>query len=107
MNEIDEAAADRAHPPCSTDTISCATVVPVKDYIHARLGPFDRTLLDELRRTTGMSESDLVRRGLQLVANEERRRQSALTLAGPSVGRFAGGSRDLSANRKHLDGFGE
>jgi Arc/MetJ-type ribon-helix-helix transcriptional regulator len=106
MNERHE-DADQAQRSCSTDYSVCATVPAVKDYIHARLGPSDRTLLDELRRTTGASESDLVRRGLQLVAKEERRRHSALTIAGPSVGRFAGGARDLSANRKHLDGFGE
>jgi hypothetical protein len=79
----------------------------VKDYIHARLGPSDRALLDELRQTTGLSESELVRRGLQLVAHEARQRQSALALAGPSVGRFANGPRNLSTDRKHLDGFGE
>jgi hypothetical protein len=78
----------------------------VKNYIHARLGPADRALLDELRKNTGASESELVRRGLQLVAGVERQRQSALALAGSSAGRFANGPRDLSVNRKHLDDFG-
>jgi Arc/MetJ-type ribon-helix-helix transcriptional regulator len=79
----------------------------MKDYIHARLGADERSVLQELKRTTGRSESDLVRQGLRLVAAEERRRRSALDLAGPSVGKFATGLRDLSINRKHLDGFGE
>jgi hypothetical protein len=92
---------------CSTDISSRATLQIVKDYIHARLGQSDRALLNELKRTSGLTESELVRRGLQLVAAEERTRHSALALAGGSVGRFANGPRDLSSNRKHLDGFGE
>lgn len=41
------------------------------------------------------------------LALAERRRRSALQLAGASVGRFKKGPSDLSANRKHLEGFGE
>lgn len=78
----------------------------MKAAIHARLNESDRAALAELKKTTGLSESELVRRGLHLVAREERRRRSALDLAGASVGRFAKGPRDLSTNRKHLDGFG-
>ena len=79
----------------------------MKAYIHARLGHPDRAMLEELKQSTGCSESELVRRGLKLVAAEERRRQSALALAGKSVGRFRNGPRDLSTSRKQLDGFGE
>jgi hypothetical protein len=79
----------------------------MKAYIHARLGNEDRAALEELKAKTGQTESEIVRRGLQLVAQEERRRRSALDLAGASVGRFKKGPRDLSTNRKHLDGFGE
>jgi hypothetical protein len=79
----------------------------MKAYIHARLGHDDRAVLEELKQSTGCSESEIVRRGLQLVAAEERRRRSALELAGSSVGRFKKGPRDLSTNRKHLGGFGE
>ena len=78
----------------------------VKTYIHARLGERDRATLDELKAATGQTESQIVRRGLQLVAREERGRRSALELAGRSVGRFEKGPLDLSANRKHLEGFG-
>lgn len=78
----------------------------MKSYIHARLGAADRQALMELRAATGCSESELVRRGLALVAAAERRRPSALDLAGHSVGRFRGGPRDLSANARHLEGFG-
>jgi hypothetical protein len=79
----------------------------MKVSIHARLGAHDRAALEELKRKTGQSESELVRRGLQLVVHEERRRRSALDLAGASVGRFKKGPPDLSTNRKYLDGFGE
>jgi len=79
----------------------------VKQYIHARLGEKDRAALEDLKQKTGQSDSELVRRGLQLVAEQERRRRSALELAGRSVGRFKKGPRDLSTNRKHLEGFGE
>jgi hypothetical protein len=78
----------------------------VKSYVHARLGEEERAALRELVRDTGQSESVIVRRGLRLVAAEERRRRSALHLAGRSVGRFKGGPRDLSSDRKHLEGFG-
>jgi hypothetical protein len=78
----------------------------MKAYIHARLGPADRAVLEELKRSTGCSESEIVRRGLQLVTVEERRRRSALELAGSSVGRFKKAPRDLSTNKKHLEGFG-
>jgi hypothetical protein len=79
----------------------------VKTYIHARLGEQDRAALDALKEATGQTESEIVRRGLQLVAQEERRRRSALELAGASVGRFKKSPRDLSTHRKHLEGFGE
>lgn len=82
-------------------------ITRVKRYIHARLVDADRAALDELQEITGQSESELVRRGLRLVVEEERRRRSALDLAGRSVGRFRKGPRDLSTGRKHLEGFGE
>lgn len=81
-------------------------IAEMKNYIHARLSEDDRAALDALRQATGQSESAIVRRGLQLVAAEERRRRSALELAGGSVGRFKNGPRDLSTNPKHLEGFG-
>ena len=79
----------------------------MKVYIHARLGEEERAALEELKQSTGQTESEIVRRGLKLAVTEERRRRSALQLAGKSAGRFKKGPRDLSANRKHLEGFGE
>jgi hypothetical protein len=79
----------------------------VKPYVHARVGKEDRELLDRLKHSTGRSESDLVRRGLRLVAKELGRTRCACELAGPSVGKFKSGPRDLSTNKKYLNGFGE
>ena len=79
----------------------------MKTYIHARLGQEDRIVLDRLKQSTGRTESEIVRRGLQLVAEEEGGRRSALDLAGRSVGRFKKGPKDLSTNKKHVEGFGE
>ena len=79
----------------------------MKAYIHARLRRADRAVLDDLKKTTGQSESELVRRGLHLVSKELGRRPSALEAAGPSVGRFKNGPRHLSTDKKHLEGFGE
>jgi hypothetical protein len=85
----------------------CATFGEVKTYIHARLGRADGALLAELKKTTGQSESELVRHGLRLVSQEVGRKASALQLAGKSVGRFVKGPEDLSTNKQQLDGFGE
>ena len=79
----------------------------MKTYLHARLAAADGALLEAVKAATGETDSEIVRRGLRLVAQEERRRRSALDLAGASVGRFKNGPRDLSTNREHLEGFGE
>ncbi len=78
----------------------------MKAYIHARLDEEERAALEQVKAATGETESEIVRRGLQLVAQEQRGHRSALELAGPSVGRFKKGPRDLSSNSKHLQGFG-
>jgi hypothetical protein len=80
--------------------------VLVKGYIHARLSHVDRAILDSLKRSTGASESELVRRGLHLISRAVGSGQSARALAGRSVGKFKKGPADLSTNREHLEGFG-
>ena len=82
-------------------------VCDVKTYVHARLTREDRIRLDELKATTGRSESELVRFGVKLAAEALAPARSAGDLAGESVGRFSTGPADLSVNRAHLDGFGE
>ena len=63
----------------------------MKAYIHARLDEEERAALEELKQKTGQTDSELVRRGLRLVEQEESRRPSALDLAGRTVGRFTKG----------------
>jgi len=76
-------------------------------YIHARISADDRAMLEELKRATGRTESEIVRRGLALVAKQDAQQRSALKLAGRSAGLFKKGTRDLSTNKKHLESFGE
>ncbi|MGH9239594.1 MAG: hypothetical protein ACRD3G_16250 [Vicinamibacterales bacterium] len=79
----------------------------MKPYIHARLSPEDRAILEQLKQVSGYTESQILRRGLRLVSEELRARPSALDVAGRSVGKFKTGPKDLATNRKHLEGFGE
>ncbi len=79
----------------------------MKKYIHARLSSQVRETLEDLKAATGATESELVRQGLELVAERYRARPSALDLAGDSVGKVRGAPRDLSTSARHLDGFGE
>jgi hypothetical protein len=78
----------------------------MKAYVHARLNKEERAVLEQLKKATGDSESDLLRRGLRLLLQEQRPARSALDLAGASVGKFRKGPNDLSTNKKHLEGFG-
>jgi len=70
--------------------------------IHARLDPETERQLARLRKTTGLTDSELVRRGLRALA--------ALPVDGkPTIvglGAFASGKPDLGSNRAHLRGFG-
>jgi hypothetical protein len=79
----------------------------MKAYIHARLTRSDCEVLARLKKSTGHSESELVRRGLHLIDKELGRARTALETAGSSVGQFKKGPRDLARNKRHLTGFGE
>ena len=79
----------------------------MKTYIHARLNKEDRDMLETLKKLTGHSESELVRRGLRLIEQELGAKASALELASSSVGKFKSGPKDLARNKKHVSGFGE
>ena len=85
--------------------IMCYTA-GVKSYVHARLSREERETLDRLKAATGQSESDLVRLGVRLAAEELGAGRTALDLAGDSAGRFPNGAPDLSTNPTHLEGFG-
>lgn len=71
--------------------------------VQARLDDDTDKMLDDLRRRTRLSDSELVRRAIR-----------SLAVVSPSgggprvvgVGRFESGLADLGSNKKHLRGFG-
>lgn len=71
--------------------------------VQARLDEETQTLLERLRRRTGLSESELLRRGLHLLARDAGARRPRTVIG---IGRFASGRPDLGTNPKHLEGFG-
>jgi hypothetical protein len=70
--------------------------------IHARLDANTERQLARLRRVTGLTDSELVRRGLQALAALPVR--GSRTIVG--LGAFESGRPDLGSNRAHLRGFG-
>ena len=71
--------------------------------VQARIDSQTARALARLRRKTGLSDSELVRRGLQLVS-EMATQGTARKIRG--LGKFASGRRDLGSNKRHLAGFG-
>jgi hypothetical protein len=71
---------------------------------HARLDDDTHQLLVELSRATGESESELIRRGLEVLAQTLPRRRK-LRIFG--LGKFESGVPDLGSNKAHLSGFGK
>lgn len=72
--------------------------------IQARLDAESDALLRRLKRITGLSDSELVRRGLEALAQVQPG-VSAERVVG--VGQFASGVDDLGSNKRHLRGFGK
>lgn len=71
--------------------------------VQARIDAATERKLGQLRRRTGMSDSQLVRKGLELVSLTLEP-GGATRIRG--IGRFASGKQDLGSNKKHLAGFG-
>lgn len=71
--------------------------------VHARLDPPSLALLTELRRRTGLSDSELLRRGLAALEAQLPARRARCILG---LGKFASGKPDLGSNKSHLEGFG-
>ena len=89
-----------AHDPCGVEREvegARASVVQLTAVAH---------FVNPVLKATGDSESELVRRGLRMIARERNGGRSALDVVGVDAGRFKGGPKDLSTNRKHLKGFG-
>lgn len=80
----------------------------MKNYVHARIDKEETSILRELKKATGESESALVKKGLRLVYEKEiKGAKTALDVAGESVGKFSSRFTDLSTNKKHMEGYGK
>ncbi len=71
--------------------------------VQARLDKDTERVLTTLRRRTGLSESELVRRALRALSAGPQA-VGAKKIHG--LGRFSSGLPDLGSNREHLAGFG-
>jgi hypothetical protein len=71
--------------------------------VHARVDEETDALLRRLRRSTGLGDSELIRRGLRALAAVSARRDRPGVIG---LGAFASGIRDLGSNKRHLEGFG-
>ncbi len=72
--------------------------------IHARLDNETDAMRQELKRTQGWTDSEIVRRGIQLLASATPT-QAKRKLRG--VGKYNFGISDLATNPKYMEGFGE
>ncbi len=71
--------------------------------VHARLDDGSERTLARLRRATGLSDSELLRRGLRAFDLMQGGR-AGWRITG--LGAFASGMPDLGSNKRHLAGFG-
>jgi len=71
--------------------------------VHARLDENTRRTLDGLRRRTGLTDSELIRRALESYLERDAS-VSPRRIAG--LGQFESGVPDLASNPEHLEGFG-
>lgn len=78
-------------------------VSTARNIVHARLDPQTRQALDRLRRKTGLTESEIIRRSL-LVLDRIESAPRGRRIVG--VGEFESGKDDLGSDERHLAGFG-
>jgi hypothetical protein len=71
--------------------------------VQARIDAATEKALARLRRRTGLTDSEIIRKGLELVG-QIAPRVRAKQIYG--LGRFSSGRPDLGSNKKHLVGFG-
>jgi Arc/MetJ-type ribon-helix-helix transcriptional regulator len=71
--------------------------------VQARLDEETRATLDRVARGLGVSRSEVVRRGILLLA-EEKQVSAAARMIG--IGVIASGPGDMATNKKYLEGFG-
>jgi len=71
--------------------------------LQARLDKKTERMLGRLRKQTGLSDSELARRGLAALAKELEDEQPVLI----GLGEHDSGVPDLATNPRHMKGFGE
>ena len=72
--------------------------------IHARLDDDTQEMRDQLKKTEGWTDSEIIRRGIKLLASVtpvKGKRQFT------GIGKYDSGVSDLASNKKHLEGFGK
>jgi hypothetical protein len=72
--------------------------------IQARLNAEDVRRLEDLKLSMGLSDSEVVRRSIKLLAGCSPRKRGARIIG---LGMFASGINDLGSNKAHLKGFGK
>jgi hypothetical protein len=78
----------------------------MEQVVQARLDAATARTLARLRRRTGLTDSELVRKGLLLLLlSAEKPRSGRLRIRG--LGRFASGRSDLGSNKRRLVGLGK
>jgi hypothetical protein len=73
--------------------------------IHARLDEETNALRNQLKRSQGCTDSEIVRRGIRLLAATTLKSRQRRRFTG--VGKYHSGIPDLSTNPKYMEGFGE
>jgi hypothetical protein len=71
--------------------------------VQARLDKDSLLSLQRLAKRTGLSPSEIVRRGIRLVDSIEGSQASWII----GTGKFDSGITDLGSNKRHLRGFGK
>jgi hypothetical protein len=73
--------------------------------IHARLDETTAEIRDQLKKSEGWTDSEIVRRGIKLLAAVTPKKTKKNRFRG--VGKYHSGISDLATNKKHMEGFGE
>ena len=75
----------------------------MKTVAQLRLDPETRRVLDGLVKRKGWTTSEVLRKGIHLVAKEA---EKAAPIRIHGLGEFDFGVADLSTNKKYMEGFG-
>lgn len=73
--------------------------------IHARLDDETDALREQLKKSKGWTDSEIVRRGIKLLASMTPKKTRRRPFIGE--GKYSSGIPDLATNKKHMEGFGK